>query len=351
MSHPTLERVPLEELTGGSEVQQTAFWGRYKGRFGASPVAFRLSTGGHLLVLVRRVAPGVQLGYVPYGPDAPPPPAADRAAYLEALAVGARPHLPRGVAFLRFDLAWPVDPAAPLAPTARLRPRELEIQPRHTVVLDLRRTDGELLAAMHPKTRYNIGLAARRGVTVDTSTTVEDLDAWYDVKVENDTRDGIVTHSRAYFRALLDPEPRAGDGPEIVLFRATAEGRNLGGIIVSRQGAQARYLHGASGTQGRNTMFTYALQWAAIRWAREQGATCYDLYGIPPSDDPQHPMHGLYRFKTGFGGERRDYLGCADVILSPLVYALLRLPEEARYLYYKRLRRRLTRGRGTAPSP
>ena len=100
-------------------------------------------------------------------------------------------------------------------------------------------------------------------------------------------------------------------------------------------------------------MPSYALQWAAIRWAREQGALRYDLYGIPPDDDPRHPMHGLYRFKTGFGGAVVRRQGCHDVVLNRPLYALLRLPERARYFYYKSLRRRLSTARPArrVPSP
>jgi lipid II:glycine glycyltransferase (peptidoglycan interpeptide bridge formation enzyme) len=89
--------------------------------------------------------------------------------------------------------------------------------------------------------------------------------------------------------------------------------------------------------------------------AREHGCRTYDLYGIPPDDDHAHPMHGLYRFKTGFGGTIVHRLGCYDVVLNRPLYAALRLPEAVRYFYYKRLRRlrrRTTTERGgRAPSP
>ena len=97
-------------------------------------------------------------------------------------------------------------------------------------------------------------------------------------------------------------------------------------------------------------------RWRLLRrHARSLGAARYDLYGIPPDDDPSHPMHGLYRFKTGFGGEIVHRLGCYDVPLKRTLYGALRLPERARYLYYKRFRRLLgsgvTRRRESANTP
>ena len=50
-------------------------------------------------------------------------------------------------------------------------------------------------------------------------------------------------------------------------------------------------------------MPTYALQWCAMQTARRAGCSEYDLFGVAPNADPSHPMHGLYRFKTGFGGQ------------------------------------------------
>lgn len=355
-----LEPVGLDELDGSDELSQTGFWGRYKSGFGARPYAFRIGAAGGMLVLVRRVAPGLSLGYVPYGPDLPDPTGAPgaRERLLLRLGQAAAPLLPREVAFVRFDLPWEVGSqgAGRLEESPRLRRSGVEIQPIHTVVLDLRASDQDLLAAMHHKTRYNIGLAARRGVEVVEGTTAEELAAWYAVKVENDRRDGIVTHSEAYFRALVRPAgDRCAVGPTVRLMLARVDGRVVGGIIVSFCGKAARYLHGASSDEMRNTMFSYALQWRAVALAREVGCETYDLYGIPPDDDPAHPMHGLYRFKIGFGGRVLHRLGCYDVVLRPALYAALRLPERVRYVYYKRVRRiacGLTRGlRGSGRSP
>ena len=89
-------------------------------------------------------------------------------------------------------------------------------------------------------------------------------------------------------------------------------------------------------------MFTYALQWRAMEFARECGCTGYDLYGIPATDDPELPMHGLYRFKTGFGGRIVHRYGCYDAVLRPVLYAALRAAERARYAYFKSIRRKIT---------
>jgi lipid II:glycine glycyltransferase (peptidoglycan interpeptide bridge formation enzyme) len=216
----------------------------------------------------------------------------------------------------------------------------VDVQPPSTVVLDLRRSEEELLAAMKGKWRYNIGLAVRRGVTV-----VDDdggrLDEWYALHRETGERDRIAVHSYAYYRVLFDMADDYGEGaPKYRLLLAESEGDLLAGIVVAFRGGVAWYPYGASSSSGRSLMPNYALQWQGIRMARERGCRRYDFFGIPPDDDPSHPMHGLYRFKTGFGGTIRNRLGCYDVVLRPLRYTLLRQAETARDFYYKRIRKR-----------
>lgn len=75
---------------------------------------------------------------------------------------------------------------------------------------------------------------------------------------------------------------------------------------------RATCLYGASASQMRNVMPTYALQWRAIQIAKENRCREYDMFGIAPKADPTHPMYGLYKFKQGFGGEIYHQLGCWD---------------------------------------
>ena len=84
----------------------------------------------------------------------------------------------------------------------------------------------------------------------------------------------------------------------------------------------------------------YLLQWQAIRDAREVGCGSYDVYGIPPANDPHHPMYGLYRFKTGFGGTLIHRCGVYDAPVKPGLYRLFRVVEKGRQFYYKRLRKK-----------
>jgi lipid II:glycine glycyltransferase (peptidoglycan interpeptide bridge formation enzyme) len=175
-----------------------------------------------------------------------------------------------------------------------------DVQPPDTVLLDLSPVEEEILRGMKPKWRYNIGLAEKKEILVERQDE-RGLPAFYALYRETAKRDGIAIHGPEYYTALF-ASPREKTGVELRLYLAFHEGVPLAGIIVLFRGPAAVYLYGASSNQKRNLMAPYALQWRAMQDARAAGSREYDLYGIPPREDPTHPMAGLYRFKTGFGG-------------------------------------------------
>ena len=321
-----------------------------------------------LLALSRRIAPGIRMAYVPWGPELPagfPPGGGPRNKALGELARALRPFLPRDAAFVRFDPPWLAagDGAAPGPPFRRAA---ADIQPPDTVVVDLSPPALDILAAMKPKWRYNIGLAEKRGVSV--SPAVEDLDAsseagasweagdgaaprdfglFYGLMRETAGRDGIAVHGAEYYRALFEACACAGAGDSgavplrLRLYVARHEGDCLAAVVILFRGKQATYLYGASSNAKRNLMAPYALQWRAMLDAKAAGCDSYDLFGIPPDENPAHPMAGLYRFKTGFGGSARRRPGSWDYPCRPALYALFRAAESAR----KKLRDRRKRSR------
>jgi lipid II:glycine glycyltransferase (peptidoglycan interpeptide bridge formation enzyme) len=198
---------------------------------------------------------------------------------------------------------------------------------------------------MKPKWRYNIGLAARKGVTVRRAGE-EGLDLFYRLLAETARRDGIAVHGVEYYRGLFELAREYGSGgalpaPDLRLYLAECGGETLAAIVTLFRGNEAVYLYGASSDRMRNLMAPYALQWQAMEDAAAAGCTVYDLFGIPPNDDPGHPMAGLYRFKTGFGGRIIHRPGSWDYACKPLGAALFHAAEYAR----KRLRDRKKTGR------
>jgi lipid II:glycine glycyltransferase (peptidoglycan interpeptide bridge formation enzyme) len=342
--------IELEDLDGNRALLQSGFWGAFRQRLGWRARAFRCTYRQgefRLLVLIRRFGPGMELAYVPHGPELSEP-VVEAERFLLDLAEALRPHLGRSL-LLRYDPPWGVEGLGnsplPLKSFGGLYKAAMDVQPPSTVVLDLAAGEEQLLAAMKSKTRYNVRLAAKKGVEISI-IPAEQLEAalseWYSLYEKTARRDRITLHSEGYYKRLFSLAGSYGVGaPELFLLTARHEGELLAGIIVAVKGGGAWYLYGASSDRKRNLMPSYGLQWRAIRLARERGCRFYDLFGIPPGDDPRHPMHGLFRFKTGFGGRVVNRPGCYDVALRPLLYRLYRSAEKLRSAYYLRWRKRL----------
>jgi lipid II:glycine glycyltransferase (peptidoglycan interpeptide bridge formation enzyme) len=334
------ERISIKELTPREEYNgflQTEFWASQKGSFGWKAEAVKWRRGeerGTLLILIRSLPGGLTLAYVPGGPDAASG-AHDREQFLVELSRELRGILPLFCFFIRYDLPEfsSADDAAPAYPES-LKKAPLDIQPPDTVVLDL--TGGyeeSLLPAMHKKTRYNIRLASKKGVIVEKAGR-DKLKEWYELYLITARRDKIAIHPFSYYDRLFELL-EAEKGRDLVLYLAYAEEELLAGIIVLFNGKEVVYLYGASSNEKRNLMPAYALQSVAIQDACIAGAVSYDMFGIPPTDDPEHPMAGLYRFKTGFGGEVRHRPGAWDYPYSKLLYLMYQVLEKARHFYYK----------------
>ncbi len=353
-------RKDIEEVFRTPIVQQTAFWSEVKRRMGISSIAcnFRVpgsdiggtidsdvSITSDVLVVMRQIDQNHSIAYVPYGPELDPMDEF-RGIFLEELSECLRSQLPDDCIMIRYDLAWDSfwargdDAFTPegiwLGPPAQqiqelrfnygtvshnLRKAYSNILPSNTIFLDLKKDDESLLRSMKPKTKYNIGLAIRKGVRVSVAGT-EDLSRWYTLYTETARRNGFFLHNIEHFRAVLTSTAENSQSPaRVFLLMAEHENEPLAAMFLVITGNRGTYLYGASSSSKRNLMATYALQWRAILLSKELGCTEYDMFGIAPNPDPDHPMYGLYRFKTGFGGEIRRSMGCWDYPLDSRVYS------------------------------
>jgi lipid II:glycine glycyltransferase (peptidoglycan interpeptide bridge formation enzyme) len=328
---------------------QSALWGTFKSRFGWTSRAFLVNwsnafgdaaAGGAaeqpLLILSRRLVPGFSFAYAPWAPELPAAfPAQDRTHALAELARKLRSFLPRNTAFIRFDPPWFREEAAGESPPAvpplgvPFRRAAADIQPPDTVLVDLAPSTQDILAAMKPKWRYNIGLAEKRGVSVSRPDE-QGLEVFYKLLSETAGRDGIAIHHFDYYKTLFEISRDSSLNGDLRLYTAEHEGDALAAIVVLCRGTQAVYLYGASANLKRNLMAPYALQWKAMQDAKASGCVLYDLFGIPPADDPNHPMAGLYRFKTGFGGRIIHRPGSWDYAYKPLLCGLFSTAERCR---------------------
>lgn len=211
-------------------------------------------------------------------------------------------------------------------------------QPQTTLILDLSPTEEVLLGSMHSKTRYNIRLAGRKGVTIREEANAE---VFCSLNDETTARDGFKSHDSAYYADFLT----ISGARQFTAY--TAEGTAIASIITVSTDDTMSYVHGASSNEHRQLMAPYLLQWHAITEAKKAGLTAYDFWGIAPifpqGTAPKetcyngycwtvtHPWTGITRFKVGFGGDVVTYPDAKDVVLHPLYYKLYQYIHRLKY--------------------
>jgi lipid II:glycine glycyltransferase (peptidoglycan interpeptide bridge formation enzyme) len=347
-----VEPIRLEDLEPRNNLFQSPIWARTKARVGEAPRAYRFRYEGDwypLMVVLRPLGGDCRAGYVPWGPDLRIP-ESEQAPVLESLAAGLAPLVPANVVFVRFDLPWqsPYEREGEAPPPSRIRELRMnfgtenrnlrkaptDVQPTTTLLIDLRHSEEELLSGMRAKTRYNIRLARRRGVEVEDRPH-EDLPVWYELYRETMKRKGLTVHDYRHFEALFSAaDSSEDDRGELKLLLARRRHELLAGMVLAIYGDYAVYLYGASSKRRRSLMPAYRLQWRAIEIAADEGCRTYDMFGIPSDESPSHPMHGLLRFKTGFGGHRLTRRGCWDYPFEDEVYREVKGREIADAGYY-----------------
>lgn len=192
----------------------------------------------------------------------------------------------------------------------------LNLFPRHTLEINLEMSENEILAQMKQKGRYNIRLAAKKGVEIRKVDEVqeEDLDRFYSLYETTYKRNEFEGKPKAFFKNFLDQCRKITD-----LYVAEFEGETIAMAFVIYFGNRSTYLYGASSNEHRNLYGPYALQWRIMKDAKAAGYSKYDLWGISP--DASHAWAGITQFKKRFGGEQIDLIGAHDFVVHKKAYS------------------------------
>ena len=195
-----------------------------------------------------------------------------------------------------------------------------QIQFRNTVIVDLSASEEEILMRMKQKTRYNVRLAGKKGVTVRVGG-VDDLPGLYKMYAETSVRDGFVIRDEMYYIAVWKTFMQSSE-PSALPLIAEVDEEAVAGIFLFMFAGRGYYVYGMSRDKHREKMPTYLLQWAAMKHAKAHGCLTYDLWGAPDVFDESDSMWGVYRFKEGLGGEVVRTLGAYDFAPNKLWYAM-----------------------------
>ncbi|MEK7203069.1 MAG: peptidoglycan bridge formation glycyltransferase FemA/FemB family protein [Patescibacteria group bacterium] len=197
--------------------------------------------------------------------------------------------------------------------------KTLDVEPSKTLILDLSKSESELLKDMSQKTRYNIKLAEKKTVEL-VAADINYFEDFWQLISRTSERDKFRLHGRNYYRQMIET-----DKDVIKLFFAKYKKRLIATGIFSFFGNTAVYLHGASANFDRNVMAPFFLHWQCIKLAKSLGCNFYDFNGI---DEIKWP--GVTRFKKGFGGNEINYQGTFDLVFNPGWYSIYKMVRNVR---------------------
>ena len=304
----------LVRATGRAHLLQSAGWAAVKGATGWVPRRFVIADGarraGVAQVLLKPLPLGLTLAYVPRGPLVEP---ADLPDAMAALATALASERCAGL-LCDPEVAPGPQIEAALARSGA-RPAGIFVQPRRTLLMDLRLEPEALLSAMRKKTRQYIHKGEREGVITEET---RDLDRFLAVLTKVAARDEFAVHDRGYFEKIL---AAFGDDAHLTMSRVGAE--DDGALLAVQIGDRAWELYGGwSGAHGESRPF-YLLKWRSLMGMKQRGVVRYDMWGLSDRDGDE--LAGIENFKVGFGGEIATWIGAYDrPVVAPL-YPLWRL--------------------------
>jgi lipid II:glycine glycyltransferase (peptidoglycan interpeptide bridge formation enzyme) len=311
------------ETTAETGFMQSSWWVEFRNYCGFENFGITLTDGntivGGAVVLKYQYSDDGCFYYIQDGPLLPEDPTVAEAVFravFEALEYR-RKIEPQVVSHLRIEPRWLSLPGFVSGFRAILPLTDLYLETRDTRCVDLRPAEAAILAQMKPKGRYNIGVARRHGVSVIEDTSEQGLTDFLAIYEETAGRQGIEPKPHDYFERLVS---LLSAGRRGALFFAEYQGRRIATALVVYFGRRATYFFGGSRDMDRQVMAPYLLHFEVMRAAKALGHEWYDLWGIAPANEPDHPWLNFTVFKAKFGGVEVHLVPTLDYVFDEAAY-------------------------------
>lgn len=197
-----------------------------------------------------------------------------------------------------------------------LKKSPMHLAAEHTVMINLNKSEEELLAEMRRQTRYEVRRADKLGIKVVADNSEQAFKEFHKVQAETAKRQNFIPPN---LKTLLAEREAFLDNATIYIAK-TAEGEKIAYGLIIRDGKEGDYYEAASTPLNRKLPGAYALLWQAMKDLKEQGYERFNLWGIAPAGQPNHRYAGVTTFKTGFGGEIIEYVPAHDLVISKIGY-------------------------------
>lgn len=188
-----------------------------------------------------------------------------------------------------------------------------------TVVVDLEKSEDDILAGMSQSGRAGLRKAQKAGVEVSeiTDNRAEFFKKHcYPILKETGSRDGFGIHPLGLYTHMLDV---LGDTAR--LYVATHNKKVQAWAITTEYNSQAMYYYGGSSANARDIYAAYSLHWEIIKDMKQRNNKTYDFMGIAGKN--YEGLKNVTQFKLKFSKNIVQIPFTYDLPLSPLKYRVL----------------------------
>jgi len=204
----------------------------------------------------------------------------------------------------------------------------------YTFLLDLTRSQDELFAALHSKTRYNVRLAIKKGVQIIDDTSTDGLESFIRLLEETTNRKNFHAHNAEYYRQMWQTLGRSG---MMKIFHAVYDDTVIVSWIVFLFNNKLYYPYGASSVLHREVMASNLMMWEVIQYGKEHGATSFDMWGaLGPNPNKADPWYGFHHFKEGYGATLVENFPTYDFVYNQSLYYPFVMADKVRQWWLKR---------------
>lgn len=212
---------------------------------------------------------------------------------------------------------------------------------KYTFILDLTKSEEELLRNMHQKTRYNIKVAQKNGVAIVEDNSKEGFETYINLSDETTNRQGFYAHTKKYHQTQWELFKKQTDTDSLSyhLFHAkyndeSGQRVTLASWVLFAFQKTLYYPYGASSVMFRNVMASNLLMWEAIRFGKKLNLESFDMWGaLGPEPDTYDPWYGFHKFKQGYGATLTEFVGSFDLVLDPNKYQIIKIADKLRWIY------------------
>ncbi len=316
-----------------SHVIQSWEWGEFRKSTGLDLVRIGHYSGNKLVKAYQLTFHDVPLfkkriGYFPKGPMP------DRDMIRALGDLGKR----KGAAFIKIE---PLQQASGQANGKLLKLGLVESKKtlftKYNFIIDLSQTKEALMASFSQKTRYNIGIAQKKGVEVYESTGDADFEIYLKLYFDTTHRQKYFGHTISYHKKVWETLKPAGMARVLV---AKYQGEPLVAWMLLSFGDTLYYPYGGSSNKHREVMASNLVCFEAIALGKKMGLLNFDMWGaLGPNANSLDPWFGFHRFKAGYGPRLVEYVGTFDLVLAPALYRTLNFADRLRWTFLKAVRR------------